>query len=270
MLKREILKLLKQNSFLSKYVSCLRSFWTLLIHHRKNVDHDAIGNSAFRSKLLKDFTLRVNENILTYIKEELDSNLMKPGEAGTTLARIQSRLLSSKVLAAQVSVSVESLKFLIDPSVKHQTSENSAKMSNKKFQPPISEGHEMPDLNAEDAGWESGTINGQEDDDDKESVSSESSISDSTDRPVEQQEGYSEDGSSSGDDELRLKPIKSNPRQVTETKPKENSGNSHSTFLPSLSVGFIKGSDDSDLDEEEAKEADMPRKNRRGQRARRA
>jgi hypothetical protein len=200
---------------------------------------------------------------------------MTPGEVGTTLAKIQSRLLSSKILAAQVSASVESLRFLIEPSVKHRTSKTFAtdKMSNQNFQPPISEGHEMPDLNADDAGWESGTIN-EQDDDDQESASSESSISDNTDRlhdwAVERQEIYSEDGSSSSGDELRLKPIKSNSRQVTETKPKENTGNSHSTFLPSLSVGFIKGSDNSDLDEAEAKEGDMPRKNRRGQRARRA
>jgi len=200
---------------------------------------------------------------------------MKPGEVGTTLAKIQSRLLSSKILAAQVSASLESLRFLIDPSVKHRTSKTCAadKMSNQNFEPPISEGHEIPDLNADDAGWESGTVNGQ-DDGDKESASSEGSFSDSTDRlrdcAVERQEIDSEDDSSSSDDELRLQPIKSNSRQVTETKPRENTGNSHSTFLPSLSVGFIKGSDNSDLDEAEAREGDMPRKNRRGQRARRA
>jgi len=194
---------------------------------------------------------------------------MNPGEVGTTLAKIQSRLLSSKILAAQVSASVESLRFLIDPSFKHQTSKTCAvdKMSNQNFQPPISEGHEIPDLNADDAGWESGTINGQ-DDGHKESASPESFISDNTDRlrdcAVERQEIYSDDDSSGSDGELRLKTIKSNSRQVTEAKPRENTGNSYSTFLPSLSVGFIKGSDNSDLDEAEAREGDMPRKNRRG------
>jgi len=42
-----------------------------------------------------------------------------------------------------------------------------------------------------------------------------------------------------------------------------------STFLPSLSVGFIRGDSDSEWSDSEAKTADI-RKNRRGQRARRA
>ena len=43
-----------------------------------------------------------------------------------------------------------------------------------------------------------------------------------------------------------------------------------STFLPSLAVGFTRGDSDSDWSDGEANVADGVRKNRRGQRARRA
>jgi hypothetical protein len=43
-----------------------------------------------------------------------------------------------------------------------------------------------------------------------------------------------------------------------------------SVFLPTLSNGFIPGGSDTDWSDEEAKVADGVRKNRRGQRARRA
>lgn len=195
----------------------------------------------------------------------MESNLIEPGEAGSTLAKIHSRLLSSKILAAQVSASVHALKFLIDPSRSGEYPTGN-KMPNKKLQLQIPEDHGMLDLDAEVTGWEPGTINGR-DCGDNESDGAESSMSDRT-RKLHEYEGVSSEGDTNdrdSDDEMKFK-----SHQVTKAKSQESTSNSQSTFLPSLSVGFIKGSDDSDFDEAEAKEADMPRKNRRGQRARRA
>lgn len=76
----------------------------------------------------------------------------------------------------------------------------------------------------DDAGWESGTVNEEEDDEDKASPAAAS----------------------------------------TRTK-----APSSSTFLPSLAVGYVRGSDES-FSDSEAQVADGTRKNRRGQRARRA
>ncbi|KAK0464608.1 BUD22-domain-containing protein [Desarmillaria tabescens] len=54
-------------------------------------------------------------------------------------------------------------------------------------------------------------------------------------------------------------------------KAQNKSSTGASTFLPSLSVGFIKGNEDSDWSDSDAKAGDIEqKKNRRGQRARRA
>ncbi|KTW26965.1 hypothetical protein T552_02456 [Pneumocystis carinii B80] len=69
--------------------------------------------------------------------------------------------------------------------------------------------------------------------------------------------------------ELKIKndiQLKSKKKQNIEEKLKNLSG---STFLPSLSAGYISGSDDNNDIDTEYKDIDKPKKNRRGQRARR-
>ena len=61
------------------------------------------------------------------------------------------------------------------------------------------------------------------------------------------------------------------PSHLQKKVPKSSGGAGTSTFLPSLSVGYIPGTGDSDPEDElEAVEGKGDRKNRRGQRARRA
>lgn len=103
---------------------------------------------------------------------------------------------------------------------------------------------------AEAAGWESGTVDDADDDD----LSDGDMNSDTVDDVA----------SASSDEHGLLK--KARPAATPKSKGKAG----ESTFLPSLSVGFVKGSD-SDWSDAEADLADLPqKKNRRGQRARKA
>ncbi|KAJ3509424.1 hypothetical protein NLJ89_g5231 [Agrocybe chaxingu] len=261
----------------------------------KGIDHDAVGNSAFRSKVHKDHTLRDDEHIKAAIAKELENNLCAPAEPGTTLSKIQSRLLSSKILAIQVASSVESLKVLLNPALKrhkpddltHSISsplERPSKAQNDahsngnlmqakpKSEPENDELSDGPDEGGwesgsieetgSDNGWESGSIDGNVPDDRKQSTSSE-------DEAASDQESESDFSVGAAKDKQIAK---SKPQKTSASAAKsgKTTSTAESTFLPSLSVGFIRGSDDSDWSETEGKAADMPKKNRRGQRARRA
>ena len=80
------------------------------------------------------------------------------------------------------------------------------------------------------------------------------------------------DGDSAPDSGLGSDSDTSLPPSLGQRKaPKPSGGTGNSTFLPSLSVGYIPGTGDSDPEDElEALEGKDGRKNRRGQRARRA
>ncbi|KAF8955288.1 Bud-site selection protein [Flammula alnicola] len=263
----------------------------------KDINHDAIGNSALKSKVLKDHTLRENEDIKVTMKNELEANLLVPAEPGTTLAKIQSRLLSSKILAAQVSASLDSLKVLLNPALKQRDSatdsqpdvilaqssdrpskirkESASGLAQSKSKTPhlsleVEDEEEGTSDSSRDEGeWESGSVNGErelaEDDGGWESgsIGGGSGIEESEDEE-------SEEDSDSDDEELKVNPTKSKPQKAAAKPAKSSSSKMESTFLPSLSVGFVRGSDDSDFSDTEDKAADLQKKNRRGQRARRA
>lgn len=198
--------------------------------------------------------------------KQLEPHLPLSVEPGSTLAKIQSKLLSSKVLSAQITASVESLRVLADPTLKLQKGKPAKddERSQKKLQkskgksssrqPTLFEEDKEPSPMVDDTGWDSGTVemnNGIGDDASSEyrSLGSPEPLSD-LDAQAETDEDAGHDGSNK---------IKRARSPLT-----------GSTFLPSLSVGFIQGSYDSDFDDAaETKAADMPRKNRRGQRARR-
>ncbi|KAF9568784.1 Bud-site selection protein [Agrocybe pediades] len=278
----------------------------------KDIDHDAIGNSAFRTKVLKDHTLRDNEDLKNSMSKELGTAVLTPAEPGTTLAKIRSRLLSSKILALQVTASINALKILLNPALKQrdnaaesakahttsktdETSERPSKIrkGSATFDDPqakpkdkgsakadISVSHnadehsdEETDEEVDDAGWESGSISGDGGGLDNEDDGWESgSIAGTGSDDENDEEGDSASESDSEGEELRVETTKSKPKApAPDAKGKASSGKMESTFLPSLSVGFVRGSDESDFSEgEDGKVADMPKKNRRGQRARRA
>ena len=120
------------------------------------------------------------------------------------------------------------------------------------------------ELGADNASWSSGTIG----DDEIGGESSSGSSPDSPDSPRQPIDESDSDEWDGQDDDGLL--TGNNPRdaQSANAADKKSTSISQSTFLPSLSVGFVKGSDDS-VDEGDGRAADMPRKNRRGQRARR-
>ena len=247
-----------------------------------------IGNTALKTKLLKDRTLRENDDIMTAMNKELEGSLVVIAEPGTTVAKVQSRLLSSKFLSIQVATSLEALKVLLNPALKQNEPENNAHhaSSDKGIERTSKLRNEMPTLLAsktsENApstldnsnqtadidmeGWESGSINEggvEEPDDGWES-------GDIGPNDAQDDEHSSNQESESEDNEMivKIKPKLSKPGKTVKSLSSKN----ESTFLPSLSVGFIRGgSDDSNWSETEGKGTDLePKKNRRGQRARRA
>lgn len=238
------------------------------------MNDNAIGDTAFRSKILKDRLLGANDAALSFVK---DLDLPKPVEPGSTLAKIQSRLLSSKILSAQVATSVESLRFLVNPALKPQKDNSTRDDEDLQLQqglqqpngkkPSKDDGESLPTV-ADDSGWESGTVDTENDI--AEDASSECGSSRSSgalsDLDPEAETGSDEDANGPSDEKSPV--IRKSGGKVSSNKIKK--AISESTFLPSLSVGFIQGSDDSDFDEAaEINAADKPRKNRRGQRARR-
>ena len=227
--------------------------------------------------------------------------------AGTPLAKVQARLLSNKIIASEVSSAIAALKAIINPELapppakkakanseplpsaekgekkKGTAKENLKKLVDHAQEDASSDDDERSDADGESnaservqafsdeedvdgagwesgsvsgdegAGWESGSIDGSEPGEDDSDVQSGPSDDDSDDddRIVVPKKGVKKDDS------------KAKAKAVTASNAKSKA---ESTFLPSLSVGFIPGSDDSDIDEDAVPE----RKNRRGQRARRA
>ena len=114
---------------------------------------------------------------------------------------------------------------------------------------------EADDL-VDDDGWESGSVDGMQlrsgDDDDDD------------DDETEEEEEEEEVEKSSRQNSKQLK-----PSLILESLNPSKSAAS-STFLPSLSVGYIKGDSDSDIEPSDSETAANRKKNRRGQRARQA
>ncbi|KAF9483438.1 Bud-site selection protein [Pholiota conissans] len=295
------LKDIRKKSKTDKSIAEFESELTTL----KEISHDAIGNSALRTKVLKDHTLRNNEDVKAALKNELENNLITTGEPGSIFAKIQSRLLSSKILATQVTASIVSLKVLLNPALKQRDNtanvkadptqssdrpsktrktsashDESATKSKSRSEAPLikldedeDEAESDEDTSREEAGWESGSINEEGvNDDGWESGDIEgghSGVEDSED-----EDEKSDEESDGGDEELKITPATSKPQKRAPAAAKPVKGTStklESTFLPSLSVGFVRGgSDDSDFSDTEGAAADIPKKNRRGQRARQA
>ncbi|GLB38425.1 putative BUD22 [Lyophyllum shimeji] len=271
----------------------------------KGLNHELIATTALKTKLNKVRILHDNEHIQAGISNELTAIII-PAAPGTAAAKVQSRLLSSKTLSSEIAAVVEDLKNVIDPKATtidvsiaddESTSERPKKMKKmdtvKEKIPRPSQSVEGPPGTAEeegsedeeldDAGWRSGTVEGG----DQESQDGWESGTVDDDGEQKQLDGWEsgslpdedEDASAaeSDDDEKErmVAPPSSKKALLSKAPPTKalaKSSGVQSTFLPSLSVGFTRGeSDDSDLSESEVKVADLDiKKNRRGQRARRA
>ena len=202
------------------------------------------------------------------MNKELEGSLVVLAEPGTTIAKIQSRLLSSKFLSMQVATSLEALRVLLNPASRQNKAEDHAHASSDKVEERPSKlrkealmsnihvtNSTAPKLDGADqdvdmTGWESGSIDEVEEPDDDSGWES---------GDIGPDNALEDEDASNRESESKFKP-KSTPAKPPLSK-------HESTFLPSLSVGFIRGgSDDSDRSDTEVE----PRKNRRGQRARRA
>ncbi|KAK2465253.1 hypothetical protein APHAL10511_002607 [Amanita phalloides] len=227
----------------------------------KRIDIEMASNTAFISKIRKNKQLFNNDILKTAIAEEIGSDLLSTEQLGASASRAQSRLLSSRTLAERIASALQTLNLIMNPlgGGNYAASEKVSRDATSGPEPAstatgdengpetlannivtrIETGSETGWESGNDGEWESGSI-----EEDTRNVSQ--------DRLTD----ASADKSSS-------KPV---------TKPgNARSSELQSTFLPSLSTGFIRGvSDESDWDESEAKITDStPKKNRRGQRARR-
>ncbi|KAG1906603.1 Bud-site selection protein [Suillus fuscotomentosus] len=229
----------------------------------KQLDSGPIADSALSTKIKKDKFLSQDPSLQSAISKSLSSSIITSAIPGSTAGIVQSRLLSSKILAVEVSRIIEGLRRLLHPTERVYHAEvNGAEVSppRKKKQktrqneglpkvsPVDSPSEDEPRANLEDDGWESGTVS-----DGDHFVQGDSGVDEGPD------EEYSST-SDSGDD----LPVPHEPANRGKSKATQ------STFLPSLSVGFIRGDSDTDFSDSEEKATDTAKKNRRGQRARRA
>ncbi|RPD62443.1 Bud-site selection protein [Lentinus tigrinus ALCF2SS1-7] len=262
----------------------------------KHADPEQFANTALKTKILKDKLLAQNDDVQAALADKLSANLVAPQESGSSAAKVHGRLLSSKILAEAVHAVVDTLREVLDPSLakdkakakkgaeeeadddesadeedvvgrpgkgkKARLAEESEREEHEE------EDEEGSDLGVDDAGWESGTVDGGED------ASWESGTVDGGDDGVigssdEDEDEDDENGEDESADESSDEPPKAKVKATAkDTKSKSKATSGESTFLPSLSVGFTRG--DSDASDISDGEADAPRKNRRGQRARRA
>ncbi|KAG9315765.1 Bud-site selection protein [Chiua virens] len=217
----------------------------------KCLNHDQLARSALVTKLKKDKIL-FSEQSIQAISAELASNLVSPGTPGTPMAKVQSRILSSKVLASEVTSMMDTLKAFLHPSVGSEDagkathdSDVSLNISRKQRTSKVSVGI----ASSEGSGGE---------DEDSTSDHDVAETSDGWESGTVGEPSGSEDSDGEGDA----------ISEYQQSRPNGSKGQSQ--FLPSLSVGFTRGDSGSEISDSELKLVDGSRKNRRGQRARRA
>lgn len=222
------------------------------------------------TKLKKDKTLSADPSIQA-VSEELASNIVSPGAPGTPTAKVQSRILSSKVLASEVVSIVETLRTFLHPPVRSggigEATDNSHASPNISKRRRTGTGHDNDELSSKDDavnssresdntsgdeaatkmddGWESGTVGAPGSDDPVAGADDDSSPEDSTSADFSSEDPKSK-------------------------KSWLHGSKGQSEFLPSLAVGFARGDSSSEFSDSETKSVDGIKKNRRGQRARRA
>jgi len=197
-------------------------------------------------------------------------------------SKVQSRLLSSKVLAADVSRIIKGLRRLLNPEERAHDAGEDGPESPDRSQPlkkkrktrgeegtikvppvdaPSDRGEPSANIEDEDDdGWESGTVS-----DGGHSVQGDSRLVSMSNKGSDDDD---EDNSASERDDVGPSVPIGRPLPDVKRNPKVSTV--QSSFLPSLSVGFVRGDSETDFSDSEAQAADGVKKNRRGQRARRA
>lgn len=205
------------------------------------------------------------------------SALIVPAAPSSVEGKVQSRLLSSKVLAADVSRIIKGLRRLLNPEEQAHDAGEDGPESPDRSQPPkkkrktrgeegpvkdppvdVPSAHREPSANIEDEddGWESGTVS-----DGGHSVQGDSRLVSMSNKESD------DDGDNPASERDDVGPI---GRPLPDVKRNLKTSTVQSSFLPSLSVGFVRGDSETDFSDSEAQAADEVKKNRRGQRARRA
>jgi hypothetical protein len=256
----------------------------------QHTDHEPIANTALKTKLKKDRLLSENSFVQTAISAQLSTQLLVPAAAGTPLSKVQSRLLSSKVLATEAAVVIDDLKLVLQLKSKDTAHELERHGNDHDVNKPLerpkkakevkeadaiqvkhvggSDNHDEDGDETNEAGWESGSTEGAAEDDwESGSVRSGPNVAGDEDSSSSLDPDNLEEEDS--DEENENAPSRSTRKESALPKVKSKAPATESTFLPNLSVGFIRGDSDSEWSDSEAKTADT-RKNRRGQRARRA
>ena len=185
---------------------------------------------------------------------------------GTIAAKVQSRILSCRVLASEVVSTVDSLRTFLDDSVQLENAEDSA--HDPQLPLCISKGRQL------------GTGRGKKapSSGDEDPIGQESSEASNYEAIAEMDDGW-ESGTVSGRDGTASASVDDHDDVTFEHDSDDATGNKRSRpygsqgqseFLPSLSVGFARCDSGSDFSDSEARLVDGRKKNRRGQRARRA
>ncbi|KAJ7366843.1 Bud-site selection protein [Mycena albidolilacea] len=227
----------------------------------KTIDADTIGATALRTRLLKDRHISESVPACAAIARELPPGSSVPS---ATDSKVHARLLSARALGAAVAQTVASLRAVLlpppdagagvgaggDAEVDEDENENEENEPDSDREAEANGDAE----DADEAGWESGSVDagGDEEGDD---------------------DGW-ESGSVHSDAAPPPKKAAATTKSVTKsatTKPTPAPIKTSTTsqFLPSLAVGYVRGGS-SDSDIEDVEEAGGEKKNRRGQRARRA
>ena len=167
-------------------------------------------------------------------------------------AKLESRLLSSKTLSKEVNMVILSLHSALKPS--GDKGESDGGSSSRPDESLLVDFSTTNQQSAIEASEDDSSDSGDESSGSTDSASGSSSLQHDTPAPSRKSNSATYRTSHSP-----LLPDNAPPTRGAE-----------SVFLPTLSNGFIPGGSDTDWSDSEARVADGVRKNRRGQRARRA
>nr|GAT60323.1 predicted protein [Mycena chlorophos] len=225
----------------------------------KNLDPHTFAQSTLRTRLLKDSHIKSNDVVRGAIDSQLSSGSSESKSAGVD--RIRNRLSSNRTFAKVLGDAVTDLRGVILPSKEgkgptrpkeDEDEEAEDEKSGKESEDTGASADELGEREqiVEEEGWESGSVSAVAEDD-----------------------GW-ESGSIHSDDDAEdakvppTKKAKATAKPTPKPPAPSKSAQTQSQFLPSLSVGYIRGGSSSEDDDIE--DVEPQRKNRRGQRARQA
>jgi len=246
-----------------------------------------LAAAALIQRLRHNRALCADQIVAEFVSTQLQPSLPPAYHAvtpGSAEGKARNRLTSCKTFSGRASQLITDLHAVIDPSVSRPSNKTTAD-DDEDSEDKAGDGEDFFDQaessDDDDDGWESGSVHSG----DGSSYRRPMSAGSDSGTVSERDPGSTLDADSPGhsiksialesDDDRGSTgsysgiPFPSSPSQSKVSGPSRGAGTS--TFLPSLSVGYIPGTGDSDPEDElEAVEGKNDRKNRRGQRARRA